>query len=117
MIKGSSNATIDAGMRRLNNTDNVSPNQFSIELNQAELAEGVTSAPHEIDYPAYQIDPGSDSIMINITNLTGTLLNPKQLPNSCNLVGITFYEQLPGNTYLSNITTAITGYNLTVNGT
>ncbi len=38
-------------------------------------------------------------------------------PNSCDLVGITFYEQLSGNTYLSNITPAVTKYNLTINGT
>jgi len=117
LIKGSSNTTIDAGVRGLNNTDNVTYNQFSLELNQAELQEGVSGFPHQIDYPAYQIDPGSDSIMINITNLTGTLVHPTLIPSSCNLVGITFYEQLSGTSYLTNITTAITAYNLTINDT
>jgi hypothetical protein len=124
MIKGSSNATIDALVAKTrrygyNNTENVTLNQFSIELNQAELQGGLTASPHEIDYPAYQIDPGSDSIIINITNLNQTRnqLIFGNFPNSCNLVGITFYEQLSGTTYLSNITPAITGYKLTVNGT
>jgi len=124
MIKGSSNATIDAAVARnknygYNNTENVTLNQFSIELNQAELLDGITSSPHEIDYPAYQIDPGSDDIIINITELEATrdmTLHPN-LPDSCNLVGITFYEQLSGNTYLFNITPAITEYNLTINET
>jgi hypothetical protein len=129
MIKGSSNATIIAGRPPIiaggqnryngyNNTDNVTLNQFSIELNQAELQEDITTPPHEIDYPAYQIDPGSDNIFINITglNYSRNRFLWGNYSDSCNLVGITFYEQLSGNTYLSNITPAINEYNLTING-
>ncbi len=66
MIKGSSNATINAGSPPViaggqnryngyNNTDNVTLNHFSIELNQTELQEDIKNSPHEINYPAYQI--------------------------------------------------------------
>ena len=65
-IKSSSNATIDNTMIRefgYNNTENVSFNQFSIQINNTELLQG------EITNPAYQINPMTQRIMINITDL------------------------------------------------
>lgn len=122
MVKSPSNATIDANIARIkkygyNNTENVSLNQFSIELNQAELKTGISGFPHETDYPAYQINPGSDGFIINITELNETRNKALfgDFPDNCELVGITFYERSGGGTYLSNITSAI-NYNLTVNG-
>ena len=64
-LKGSSNATIDKSTITANkyySVDNVSSDVFSIHLNFTNLLSDVTN-------PAYQINPYTDQIMINITNL------------------------------------------------
>src|SRR5208337_2832416 len=101
-IKSSSNATIDNTMIRefgYNNTENVSFNQFSIQINNTELLQG------EITNPAYQINPMTSRIMINITDLKNTrswypLQAPGVSPGS-NLSSINFYQISPGETSLS----------------
>ncbi|MFA7694979.1 MAG: hypothetical protein WCX63_05550 [Methanoregula sp.] len=122
-IKSSSNATMDAGVAKtlgygVNNSENATLHQFSIELNQEELWDGITSSPHEIDYPAYQIDPGRDRIVINITELNKTrnIALFGDYPDSCDLENIKIYEKLPSSTTFYDLTSAIK-YNLTINGT
>ena len=104
-IKGSSNATINKTVIRefgYNNTENVSFNQFSIQINNTELLQG------EITNPAYQINPLTSRIMINITDLNETILNPfLKLPaappqTKRNLSSINFYQISPGGTSLSS---------------
>ena len=103
-IKGSSNATIDKTMIKefgYNNTENVSFNQFSIQINNTELLQG------EITNPAYQINPLTSRIMINITDLNETILSllsnfrPRAPQTKRNLSSINFYQISPGGTCLS----------------
>ena len=95
-IQSSSNATIDKTMIRTfgyNNTENVSFNQFSIRINNTELLEG------EITNPAYQINPLTQRIMINITGLDQS---PPRLvalnlgdPTDTNLSRVDFWQESP----------------------
>jgi len=61
-LKGTSNATIFGPTSGYKSVDNVTDDVFSIHLNLTNLLSDVTN-------PAYQINPYTDPIMINITGL------------------------------------------------
>ena len=71
-IKSMSNTTIDGDSSTTRNNyihgDNETTHIFSIWLNNTEL----TGAESPIKDPAYQIIPGRDPFMINLTNLNST---------------------------------------------
>ena len=102
-IKSSSNATIDKTMIRAfgyNNTENVSFNQFSIQINNTELLQ------EEITNPGYQINPMTSRIVINLTDLEETRstlypLPPLGISPGSNLSSINFYQISPGGISLS----------------
>jgi hypothetical protein len=84
-IKEDSNVTINATPAF---TEAVTFNQYSIKINSTELLAG------NIRNPAYQIIPQKDRIMINITNLTGTLnSSPLVSATSVNLTNVTFFQR------------------------
>jgi hypothetical protein len=68
-IKGTSNASIGSAYistYNYNNTENVTWHEFSILINSTKLQTGMRN-------PAYQIDPATEQIIINITNLRSTI--------------------------------------------
>lgn len=68
MIKGTSNTTIDA-TKYLYADDNTTHHSFSVSLNMTKLL-------HDGQRPEYEIDPTTDPIWINITNIRDTLFDP-----------------------------------------
>jgi hypothetical protein len=76
LVKSNSSATIDESLIKArywsNNTTmqgNFTEDTFSIHFNGTKLLKGIMASPHEVDYRGYQINPGLDTIVINITGL------------------------------------------------
>jgi hypothetical protein len=82
-VKGASNATINA-VPPPTDTVNSSYSMYSIQVNSSELLSDTVRSP------AYQIIPQREQIMINITNLTGTLAHDA---NKVTLVNVTFFQR------------------------
>jgi hypothetical protein len=99
-IREESNATIGKTMieaRDYNNSEEVSWNHFSIQLNNTELLNG------DVRNPAYQINYYSDRIIVNITDINTTRYNdPYPTVEKINLSGINFYQRAYGSTTLSS---------------
>ena len=103
-IKQASNATIDYQKIQAfgyTTTENVTSHQFSIILNTTELLND------NIRNPAYQINPFTDRIVINITGLMetrnttiGIPLPPA--PSGYNVTAVRFYQRTHGQTSLSS---------------
>jgi hypothetical protein len=87
-IKGWSNATINATPPKIN-PQNVTFNQYSIKIDSNELRFG------SIRDPAYQIIPQRERIMINITNLSGSILYNVE-PTEVNLSKVQIYQRYWG---------------------
>jgi len=110
-IKEPSNATINnitIAAFRYNNTEQVTSNWFSIKINSSNLVSGDYRTPvidpnRDIDY---RINPNTDQILINITNLESTRSSDNPLPPSLpqrsdvNLTKITFSKTTFGDTHL-----------------
>ena len=83
-IKGVSNATINktsmSAYNFINDNENVTSHTFSIRVNTPQLYMDMTDL-------SYQIDPVQDRIMINITDLNSTTINPTN--TRINLTSIT----------------------------
>lgn len=103
-IKQTSNATIDYQKIRdfhYNTTEEVTSHQFSIVLNTTELLNNKNRNP------AYQINPFTDKIVINITDLdktrNTTYVNPpKPVKSLYNITSVRFYQRTHGQTSLSS---------------
>ena len=90
-LKGTSNATI--GISSINaynyySVDNVSSDVFSIHLNFTNLLSDVTN-------PAYQINPYTDQIMINITNPDTKVTSPAAAVTTLSAIQICRIKPIP----------------------
>ncbi|WP_292423965.1 cadherin-like beta sandwich domain-containing protein, partial [Methanoregula sp.] len=90
-LKGTSNATI--GISSINaynyySVDNVSSDVFSIHLNFTNLLSDVTN-------PAYQINPYTDQIMINITNPDTKVTPPAAAVTTLSAIQICRIKPIP----------------------
>jgi hypothetical protein len=86
-IKYPSNTTIDAGLKKYGNSDNVTYHSFFIDLNLTELIVGQPNL-------AYQINPRQDRILVNITNLSGARVWHKDpLLDNITMENIVFYRK------------------------
>jgi len=99
LVKGPSNATIDENLIKekywSNGTvmqGNYSEDRFTIHFNSTKLLKDSKITPHDINYRNYQIDPGLDTIVINITGLD-TIYYPNSTTTT-NLSGINLYRSL-----------------------
>jgi len=97
-IKGMSNTIID-GNSTITQTnyihgDNETTHIFSVHLNNSYLIG--TKSP--IKDPAYQINPGQDSFMINLTNLNSTIWNDRKDCFDIQLNTIQVYDGNPDDT-------------------
>jgi hypothetical protein len=90
-IKGSSNATIFANATPQPSDWNTTFKQYSLMIDSNELRFG------KVRDPAYQIIPQNEKIMINITNLTGSMNKSRPDPSKVNLTRVDFYERYWGN--------------------
>lgn len=103
-IKQTSNATIDYQKIldfHYNTTEEVTSHQFSVVLNTTELLND------KIRNPAYQINPFTDRIVINISDLdktrNTTYVNPpKPAPSLYNITSVRFYQRTHGQASLSS---------------
>lgn len=85
-IKGSSNATIFANATPQPSDWNTTFKQYSLMIDSNELLSG------KVRDPAYQIIPQKERIMINITNLTGSMnQSPLVTASEVNLSWANFY--------------------------
>jgi hypothetical protein len=97
-IKGISNATVNASPPKLNQ-DWMAFNQYSIMIDSNELLYG------KVRNPAYQIIPQNEKIIINITNLTGSMNISQLEPEEVNLTKVQFFKRYyntPGLSELSS---------------
>ena len=99
-IKYPSNTTIDAGLKKYRNSENVTYHTFSIDLNCTEL---IGEQPNL----AYQINPRQDRIQVNITNLSGARVWHKDpLSNIITMENIEFERKNPQ----TSVFTVVTNY-------
>jgi hypothetical protein len=108
-IKGWSNATVNVTPPFLNQAC-VTYSEYSIMIDSNELLFG------KIRDPAYQIIPQNERIMINITNLTGSInpawsVSPNPLPK-VNLTKIQVFQRFTGSTALTEMPSS-SYYNIT----
>jgi len=105
-IKQASNATINSTKILAfgyTTTENVTSHQFSIALNTTELLDD------KIRNPAYQINPFTDRIVINITGLEDTrnktiFMPALPAPSGYNITSVRFYQRTHGQTSFSSWT-------------
>jgi len=105
-IKGSSNATINKTIIQTKywSKENVTTDVFTIHLNCTKLLGDIRHSPHQVDYRGYQIDPGLDNIIINITDL-----NTLHYPTSKTTTNLSSITINPGNMPLGAQYTYIDG--------
>lgn len=91
-IKGWSNATIFANATQHKSQWNVTNNSYTLMIDSNELRFG------NVRDPAYQIIPQNERIMINITNLTGSMNQSPSAPaaTTVKLSKVEFYERYWG---------------------
>jgi hypothetical protein len=96
-VKYPSNATIDAGLKKYGNSENVTQHTFSIDLNCSELI------GEELNF-AYQINPRRDQIMVNITNLSRARVWHKDpILDNITMENIEIYRRFPSGTTFSQV--------------
>jgi len=113
-VKDWSNTTIGNALivsRGYNNTENVTSNVFSIEINSSLLSKGNISNPviDPIREDGYRINPNWDRIIINITGLSQSphpRLSPllPASPSDVNITSVFFYRHPTGISGLVNVT-------------
>lgn len=96
MVKGPSNATINESLikERYWSKGNYTEDHFVIQFNGTKLLKDITATPHEINYRNYQIDPGLDTIIINITGLDTLYYDSPTSMTTTNLSSINLYRSL-----------------------
>lgn len=104
LVKSNSSATINESLIKANywSKSNFTEDTFTILFNKTKLLDASKATPHDVNYRNYQINPGLDTIIINITGLNTLYYNTTLSMTTTSLTDIRTSSDMAKNRSITN---------------